>query len=105
MLGGIRRFSGSEIPIFHCAGGEETEAKGSHWGDRMLDRTLNRTLDWTRLVCLVSSSRMQQARAPVRPVKPLRNCTRGRSDMVARHVTIDRTRQVTSGCLLESIGR
>jgi hypothetical protein len=31
--------------------------------------------------------------------------TRGRSDAVARQVTIDRTRQVTSGCLLEMTGR
>jgi hypothetical protein len=40
---GIQSFSESETPIFHCAGGEETEAKESHWGDQTLDRTLNRT--------------------------------------------------------------
>jgi hypothetical protein len=31
--------------------------------------------------------------------------TRGRSDAVVRQVTFDRTRQVTSGCLLETTGR
>jgi hypothetical protein len=103
-LSGIRRFLGSETFIFHCAGGEETEAKGSHWGDRTLDRTLDRT----RLACPVSSSRVQRARAPARLVgqapEKLRS-TRNRSDAVVRSVTIDRTRQVVSGCLLESTGR
>jgi hypothetical protein len=69
LFGGIRRFSGSETSIFHYAGGKEIEAKGSHWGDRMLDRTLNRKPDRTRLTRPVSSSRIQRARAPVRLVK------------------------------------
>jgi hypothetical protein len=34
---GIQRFCGSETPIFHCAGHEETETKGSRWGDWTLD--------------------------------------------------------------------
>jgi hypothetical protein len=58
--------------------------------------------------------RAEAGRAPARPVgyrtgafgqalKKLRS-TRGRSDVVAHQVTINRTRQVTSGCLLESTG-
>jgi hypothetical protein len=112
---GIRRFSRSKTPIFHCAGGKETEAKGSHWGDRTLDRTLNRTPDRTRLARPVSSFRVQRMRAPARPVghgssasdqvlEEL-HCTRGRSDTVARPIMIDRTRPVVCGYLLESIGR
>jgi hypothetical protein len=31
------------MPIFHCAEGKETKAKGSHLGDRTRDRTLDRT--------------------------------------------------------------
>jgi hypothetical protein len=31
LRGGIQRFCGSKTPIFHCAGHEETKAKGSHW--------------------------------------------------------------------------
>jgi hypothetical protein len=110
----IRRFCGSKTPIFYCIGGEETKTKGSHWGDRTLDRTLNRTLDQTRLARPVSSSRVQRACAPARPVghrtgasgqvpEKLRS-TRNQSDVVARPVTIDQTRQVMSGCLLESTG-
>jgi hypothetical protein len=56
----IDAFCGTETPIFHCAGGEQTEAKGSHWGDQTLDRTLNRTLDQTRLARSVSSSHEQR---------------------------------------------
>jgi hypothetical protein len=52
----IRCFSGSETPIFHCAGGKETKAKQSHW----VDRTLNRMLDQMRLAHLVNSSREQR---------------------------------------------
>jgi hypothetical protein len=40
---GFSTFCGSETPIFHCVRGEETEAKGSHWSDRTLNRTLDRT--------------------------------------------------------------
>jgi hypothetical protein len=84
------------------------EAKQSHWGDR----TLNRTLDRTRLTRPVSSSHIQRARAPARRVghgtgasgqvqEMLRN-TQGRLDAVAHPITPERTRQVASGCLLES---
>jgi hypothetical protein len=45
---GFGAFFGSETPIFHCAGGKETETKGSHWGDRTLVRTRDRMLDRTR---------------------------------------------------------
>jgi hypothetical protein len=56
----VGAFCESEMPILHCVGGEETEAKGSHWGHRTLDRT--------RLARLVSSSRVLRARAPTHPV-------------------------------------
>jgi hypothetical protein len=108
---GFGTFCESKTPIFHCVGGEKTKAKGSHWGDQMLNQTLVRT--W--LACPVSSSREQRARAPARLVghetgassqapEKLRS-TRGRSDAVTHQVMIDRTRQVVSGCLLESTGR
>jgi hypothetical protein len=55
------------------------------------------------------------ARTPTRPIghgtgasgqAPEKLCnTRGRSDVVARLVTIDRTRPIVCGCLLESTGR
>jgi hypothetical protein len=91
------------------------EVKGNHWGDRTLDRTLNRTPDRMRLARPVSSFHVQRMRAPARLVghgtdapgqvpEELR-CTRGRLDTVARLVTIDRTHPVVCGCLLESIGR
>jgi hypothetical protein len=53
------------MSIFHCTGGEETETKESHWGDRTLDWTLNQTLDQTRLARSVSgsSSQARDARA------------------------------------------
>lgn len=79
--------------LFFTTSEVKTEAKGSHWGDRTLNRV--------RLACPVSSSRVQRACAPARPVghgtgafgqalEKLRS-TRGRSDTVARQVTIDRT--------------
>jgi hypothetical protein len=76
---GFSVFCGSETPIFYCAEREETEAKGSHWGDRTRDRTLDRT----RLARPVSSSRVQRQRVhrhvrsvmgPARPVKLQRSC-------------------------------
>jgi hypothetical protein len=57
MLAHLRRrwcLSGREGFGFYYAEREETEAKGSHWGDRTRDRTLDRT----RLASPVSSSHM-----------------------------------------------
>jgi hypothetical protein len=65
LRGGIRRLCGSEMPIFHCAEREKTEAKGSHWGDQTRDRTLDRT----RLARLVSSSRVQRQQRAHRRVR------------------------------------
>jgi hypothetical protein len=53
---GFGAFYGSEMPIFHYVGDEETKEKGSHWGDQTLDRTLDRM----RLARPVSSSRVQR---------------------------------------------
>jgi hypothetical protein len=67
------------MPIFHCAGCEETEVKESH----LCDWTRDRTLDRTRLAHPVSSSRVQRQRAhrcvrpvtgPARSVKLQKSC-------------------------------
>jgi hypothetical protein len=95
------RFYGSETPIFHYTGREETETKGSHWGERTLDWTLNQT--W--LVRLVSSSRVQRAQAhrrvrsvtgPVHPVKPQRNCKEHEINRTQWHIRSRSTGHVRS---------
>jgi hypothetical protein len=39
LQGGIQRFSGNRMPIFHYTGREETKANGGHRDDQTLDRT------------------------------------------------------------------
>jgi hypothetical protein len=74
--------------FFHCAGGEETEVNGGHWGDR--------TLDWTWSL----NDRTRPVGAP---------CARIVSvlwpDAVARPVVVHLTCSVARGCLLETTGR
>jgi hypothetical protein len=93
----------------------ETGANGGHWHDRTLNRTWSRH-DRTRPVSSSNSlAHVDWGLPPTRLVtrgtgasdqvpEELR-CTRGRSDVVARPVTIDRTHPVVCGCLLESTGR
>jgi hypothetical protein len=100
----------SEAEIFSKSSWIETEASGGHWGDRTRswhDRTrpvsesssLARGLGFTTGTS--GHSRDQRVRSGARRTAN----TKGRSDAVARPVTIDRTRQVVSGSLLESTGR
>jgi hypothetical protein len=99
-----------EAEIFSKSSWIETEANGGRWGNRTLNQTWSQH-DRMRLVS-GSSSLAQDARAlPVghgtdasgQALEKLQS-SRGRSDAVARPVTIDRTRQVASGCLLEMTG-
>jgi hypothetical protein len=107
LQGGIRRFCGSETPIFHYAGGEETEANGGHWGDWTLNQTRSRH-DRTRPVsdsCCARRGALGFATGASGQAPEKLQKVRGRSDVVARPATIDRTRPVVSGSLLEMIGR
>jgi hypothetical protein len=99
-----------EAEIFSKSSWIETEANGGHWGDRTLNRTRSRH-DRTHLVNDSSSlarglgftigasghSRDRRVRSGARGTAN----AKGRSDTVARPITIDQTRQVASGCLLE----
>jgi hypothetical protein len=98
-----------EAEIFSKSSWIETEANGGHWGDRTRSRH-----DRTRPVSDSSSlarglgfstgasghSWDQRVRSGARGTAN----AKGRSDVVARPDTIDRTRPVVCGCLLESIG-
>jgi hypothetical protein len=103
----------SEAEIFSKSSWIETEANGGHWGDRMLNRTwswhdrthpvsdsnsLARGLGFTTGAS--GHSRDRCVRSGTRGI----GNAKGRSDAVACSVTIDRTHQVMSGCLLEPTG-
>jgi hypothetical protein len=95
----------------------ETEVNGGHWGDRMLDRTLDRTRSRYDRMRPVSGRAGRgvcgQFEWHVRSiVGPMHTVRRPEGQQIARSigrgaclVTIDRTRPVTSGCLLETTGR
>jgi hypothetical protein len=96
--------------IFSKSSWIEIEANGSHWGDRTRyrhDRTcpvsdsssLARGLGFT--IGASGHSRDRHVRSGARGTTN----AKGRSDAVARPVTIDRTRPVVSGSLRESTGR
>jgi hypothetical protein len=93
------------VKIFFKSSWIETEANGYHWGDQ----TLNRTWSWHDRTCLVSDnsslarglgfttgmsghSQDQRVRSGARGTTNAKD----RSDVVARLVTIDRTRQIMS---------
>jgi hypothetical protein len=94
-------FCGSETPIFHCSGGEEMETNGGHRGDRTLSRTRSRR-NQTRPVSNSGSlarglgfstgasghSRERRIWSGARETANVK----GRSDIVTRPVTIDRSR-------------
>jgi hypothetical protein len=93
----------------------ETEANEGHWCDRTLNRTRSRHDQMHPISSSSSLARADWGLPPTRPVtrgtsasgqvpEELR-CMRGRSDAVARPVTIDWTRPVVCGCLLELTGR
>jgi hypothetical protein len=87
----------------------ETEANGGHWGDRTRSQHV-RTRPVSNNSCLVRGLGFTTGASGHSWDRRVRSGARGttnvkgRSDAVARPVTIDRTRQVASGCLLESTG-
>jgi hypothetical protein len=99
-------------PSFPPAEARRDSALFEKWKRYFLsDRTRWSSRPNTRVASDQFIPHAEAGRAPVRPVghgtgasdqalEKLRS-TRGRSDAVVRQVTIDRTRQVTSGCLLE----
>jgi hypothetical protein len=103
-----------EAEFFSKSSWIETEANGGHWGDQTLIRTqsrYDRTCPVSDSSCLArglgfttSASGHSQDRCVRSGARGTANA-KGRSDAVARPVTIDRTRQVVSGSLLESTGR
>jgi hypothetical protein len=99
-----------EVEIFSKSSWIETEANGGHWGDRTLNRM--RSQDQTPpvsdsnslargLVFTIGASSHSQDWRIQSGARGIANA-KGRSDAVARLVTINRTCQVASGCLLES---
>jgi hypothetical protein len=107
-------FTTPEAETFFVSSRTEMEANGGHWGDQTLNRTRSRharTRPVSARSCLArglgfttgasSHSRDQCVRSGARGTAN----TKGRSDVVVRPVTIDRTRPVVSGSLLESTGR
>jgi hypothetical protein len=103
-----------ETKFFSKSSWIETETNGGHWGDW----TLNRTRSWhvqtspiSNSCCLahglgftIGASGHSRDRRVQSGAKGIANA-KVRSDTVARPVTIDRTRQVMCGSLLESTRR
>jgi hypothetical protein len=103
-----------EAEIFSKSSWIETEANGGHWGDRTLNWTRSRLTGCVRSVvaavrcgslefCTSVSghSRDRRVRIGARGTANAKD----RSDAVVCPVTINRTRSVVCGCLLESTGR
>jgi hypothetical protein len=99
-------FTTPEAEILSKPSWIETEANGGHRGDRTLNRTrpVSGSGSQARVARFCTSATGHSRDRRVRSGARGTGNAKGRSDAVACPVTIDRTRLVAVGCLLELTG-